>query len=293
LKGVLPVNPPGERLGRENAVLSGRGTRYFVPDFEGCLSVKSVVNGTAVWEAENRRFNLNEDCWLILNDRQHYSITIDSFTPVTTFCLFFERGFVEDIYRTSVTSCGRLLDSPHLGSAGKITFFTRIEPGGPLMDLVGRFRSELTGGAMSRIEWDQAFQQLGEFLIAERSSAPREMARLPAVPQSTRQELYRRVLRGRDFLLSSLSDPIQLKDMAAAACLSPFHFHRSFTRTFGETPHRYLTRHRLQRAAKLLRKAESSVTEACLSAGFDSAASFTNLFRRRYGVPPGKFSKIQ
>ena len=48
-KLMLPVNPPGERLGRENAVQSGRGTRYYVPDFEGCLSIKSVVNGTAVW----------------------------------------------------------------------------------------------------------------------------------------------------------------------------------------------------------------------------------------------------
>jgi hypothetical protein len=129
LKGVLPVNPPGDRLGRENAVLSGRGTQYFVPDFEGCLSVKSVVNGNAVWEAENRRFNLNEDCWLILNDRQHYSITIDSFTPVTTFCLFLERGFVEDIYRACATSCDQLLDSPFTDATGKISFFTRIEPG--------------------------------------------------------------------------------------------------------------------------------------------------------------------
>lgn len=293
LKGVLPVNPPGDRLGRENAVLSGRGTQYFVPDFEGCLSVKSVVNGNAVWEAENRRFNLNEDCWLILNDRQRYSITIDSFTPVTTFCLFFERGFVEDIYRATITSCAGLLDSPYTGSAGKTTFFSRIEPGGPLIDLLSRFRSDLATGAMSRIEWDLAFQQIGEFLVLERSNAPKEMARLPATSPSTRIELYRRVLRGRDFLLSSLSETIQLKDMAGAACLSPFHFHRSFARAFGETPHRYLTRHRLQRAAKLLGEAELSVTDVCLCTGFESVASFTHLFRRHYGVPPGKFSKIQ
>lgn len=146
---------------------------------------------------------------------------------------------------------------------------------------------------MSQMEWDQAFQQIGEFLIAERSNAPAEMARLPALSQSTRLELYRRVLRGRDFLLSSLSDSVHLKDMAAAACLSPFHFHRSFARAFGETPHRYLTRHRLQKAAKLLRRTDLNVTEVCLSAGFESLASFSNLFRRHYGVPPGKFSKIQ
>jgi AraC family transcriptional regulator len=293
LNFVLPVNPPAERLGKENAVLSGRGTRYYVPEFEGCLSVKSVVKGTAVWEAENRPFILDSDCWLILNDRQRYTITIDSFAPVTTFCLFFERGFVEDIYCAYVTPCGRLLDSPQSAAASKVTFFTRIEPGGPLIDILRRFRTKLAGAAMSRTEWDQIFLEIGEILISERSSAWKVMARLPAVSKSTRLEVYRRLLRGRDFLLSSLSEPIRLKEIAAAACLSPFHFHRSFTRAFGETPHRYLTRHRLQRAAKLLRQTESSVTEVCLSAGFESLASFSNLFRRHYGISPSKFSKIQ
>jgi AraC family transcriptional regulator len=290
---MLPVNPPGEGLGKENAVLSGRGTRYYVPNFEGCLSVKCVVSGTAVWEAENRRFVLDEDCWLILNDRQRYTITIDSFAPVTTFCLFFERGFVEDIYRTYITPCSRLLDSLQMDMASKVTFFTRIEPGGPLMDILRRFRTELTRTAMSRTEWDQRFQEIGEILISERTNALKAMARLPAVSKSARLEVYRRVLRGRDFLLSSLSDPIRLKDMAAGACLSPFHFHRSFRCAFGETPHHYLTRHRLQRAAKLLRQTESSVTEVCLSAGFESLASFSSLFRRHYGVPPSKFRKIR
>lgn len=290
---MLPVNPRAELLGEVNAVLTGRGTRYFVADFEGCLSIKSVLNGTAVWESENRRFTLNNDRWLILNDRQHYSITIDSLTPVTTFCLFFERGFVEDVYRTHVTPCERLLDFPHTDSACKVNFFTRIDPGGPLMFSLRRFRADLNSGAMSRTEWDQRFQQISVILIAERGNASKEMARLPALNKATRLEVYRRLLRGRDFMLSSLSDPIRLKEIAAAACMSPFHFHHSFTRAFGEPPHRYLTRHRLERAAILLQQTESSVTEVCLSAGFESLASFSNLFRRHYGVPPSKFSKIQ
>ncbi len=290
---MLPLNPPGEQLGKVNAVLSGRGTRYYVPDFEGCLSIKSVTEGTALWEADHRRFPLSEDSWLILNDRQRYSITIDSFTPVTTFCLFFERGFVEDIYRVCVTPSRKLLDSADLDAAPTVSFFTRIEPGGPLIDRLQRFRSDLATGAMSQVEWDQTFQQIAEFLIAERSNAPKEMTRIPAASHATRLELYRRVLRGRDFLLSSLSEPIRLKEMAAAACLSPWHFHRSFTRAFGETPHRYLTRHRVQKAARLLRHSRVSVTEACLSAGFESPASFSHLFRRHYGVSPQQFSKIQ
>jgi AraC-like DNA-binding protein len=106
-------------------------------------------------------------------------------------------------------------------------------------------------------------------------------------------EVYRRLLRGRDFLLSSLPQPIHLKDIASEACLSPFHFHRAFRHAFGETPHGYLTRLRLERAARLLRGTELSVTDVCLASGFESLPSFINLFRRRFGLSPGKFSKIE
>ena len=40
---TLPINPSGRTLGTQNAILSGYGTRYHVRDFEGCLSLKSVV----------------------------------------------------------------------------------------------------------------------------------------------------------------------------------------------------------------------------------------------------------
>ena len=57
----LPVNPPGWKLGSLNAVLAGVGARYHVPDFEGCLSVKTVLSGAAVWEAGGRTFPMVED----------------------------------------------------------------------------------------------------------------------------------------------------------------------------------------------------------------------------------------
>src|SRR5580700_7803696 len=109
---TLPINPSGKTLGTQNAILSGYGTRYHVRDFEGCLSLKSVVYGSADWETDGRRFVVDENCYLLLNDRQHYTITIDSPARAKTFCLFFERGFVEEINRVTVMPDERLLDSP-------------------------------------------------------------------------------------------------------------------------------------------------------------------------------------
>jgi AraC family transcriptional regulator len=286
----LPVNPPGNTLGKENAVLSGSGKRYFVPDFEGCLSLKSVLNGSAVWEAGGRSFRVDETSYLILNDRQRYSITIESHRPVTTFCLFFERGYVEDVQRSTLTSAGTLLDEPYATAAGG--YFEALRPvGADLRSRLQTFAARLD--EMSWIEWEERFLALAEMLVDDRGRTDQAIAKLPAIRHSTRTELYRRLLRGRDALLSSTESRFHLKNAAREACLSPYHFHRSFRQAFGETPHRYLVRHRLARAAGLLESHDRSVTEICLECGFESLSSFSTLFRERFGVTPGKIRKIR
>jgi AraC family transcriptional regulator len=284
---VLPINPPAHMLGTENAILSGYGTRYHVRDFEGCLSLKSVVHGSADWEADGRRFVVNQDGYLILNDLQHYTMTIDSPTRVKTFCLFFERGFVEEINRVMIVGDERLLDSPKNPRRPALDFINRVEPNdSAVLGLLRRFHAELGYRRMPLTEWEAHFLRIGAQLVKERRETLRAIERLPALRASTREEVYRRLLRGRDFLLASLSDPIRLKDVAEAANLSPFHFHRSFARVFRETPHQYLTRHRLEMAAGLLRSTDMSVTAVGLEAGFESVAAFSDRFRRYHGKSP-------
>jgi AraC family transcriptional regulator len=295
--GVL-LNPPAEILGKQNAVLSGRGTRYYVPDFEGCLSVKSMISGSAVWKIPGRRFEVHENTYLILNDRQHYSMTIDSARKVNTFCIFFERGFVEDVFRSKVSPALTLLDDPEASPPQSVGFVECIEPQrGPVRRELQRFKERLAAGRLSTQDSTVDLYRLAERLLAEHRQTELLASRLPAIRSATREELFRRVLRGRDCLLSSLSNPVSLRDAARAACLSPFHFHRSFQAVFAETPHKHATRHRLERARHLLRETGRSVTEICLEAGFESLSSFSTLFSRTYGASPrdyrrAKISKI-
>lgn len=280
-----PLDP--SLLGRQNAILSGTGNNYYVPDFEGCLSVKSVISGSAVWETTGRRFNLHENFYLILNDRQRYTMTIDSARKVTTFCIFFRRGLVEDVFRSAVTSSADLLDAPEPASSPAVDFFQKIEPGNsPVMSSLNALRKKMDARETSGLEMEESFTLLAAEIIREHRQADTAIAKLPALRRSTQEELYRRTLRGRDYLLSSLDKTTSLRNVARAACMSPFHFHRVFTQFFGETPHRYLTRHRLNKAAHLLHHTSRSVTEICLETGFESLGSFSSLFRRHFGVPP-------
>ena len=84
-------------------------------------------------------------------------------------------------------------------------------------------------------------------------------------------------------------DDIGLDDVADEANLSPFHFLRLFSNVLGVTPHQYLVRSRLKRAARLLTEEERSVTDIALDVGFADLSNFVRTFHRAAGISPGRF----
>jgi AraC family transcriptional regulator len=262
-----------------------------VPDYEGCLSIKTVVSGSALWETAGRQFVVHENSYLILNDRQRYTLTMDSARAATTFCIFFKRGLVEDVFRSQVTSADALLDFPAPPTTTQLNFREKLETQeNSVLGLTRQLRRQLLAGASGEA-LEQSFYAIAARLVREHQQSESLIARLPVIRSSTRLELYKRLLRGRDYLLSSLDRSVRLDDMAREAGLSPYHFHRAFTKMFRETPHHYLTRHRLEKARAMLGKGELSVTEVCFECGFESLGSFGSLFHRHFGVPPGKFRR--
>jgi AraC family transcriptional regulator len=75
------------------------------------------------------------------------------------------------------------------------------------------------------------------------------------------------------------------------AHLSPNHLLRTFRQVFGQSPHQYLTNLRLEHARQLLTTTDQPVGDICVAVGFTSLASFTRLFRRRYGRPPAAYRR--
>ena len=92
--------------------------------------------------------------------------------------------------------------------------------------------------------------------------------------------------QARDLADRHYAEPLDLEGLAAAAHVSRFHFARCFAETYGETPMRYLTRRRIERAQDLLRSANLTVTEVCMLVGFSSLGSFSSRFRELVGESP-------
>lgn len=102
-----------------------------------------------------------------------------------------------------------------------------------------------------------------------------------------------RLRRVLDFIEARLSGDISLDDLAAEACLSPFHFSRLFRDATGLSPHRYVTDRRIQAAREKLVLDHSSQVEIALDCGFGSQANFIRVFRKATGLTPGQYRNLQ
>ncbi len=105
------------------------------------------------------------------------------------------------------------------------------------------------------------------------------------------EESNRRLLRARDAMDRDYAQPLDIPTLAKVAYTSEAHFIRTFRDTFGETPHRYLQRRRVERAMALLRGTDRSVTDICLAVGFASLGTFSRTFRDIVGRSPSAFRR--
>jgi AraC-like DNA-binding protein len=105
------------------------------------------------------------------------------------------------------------------------------------------------------------------------------------------EESNRRLLRARDAMDRSYAQPLDIPTLARLAHVSEAHFIRTFRATFGETPHRYLQRRRVERSMFLLRETDRSVTDICLEVGFTSLGTFSRTFREVMGESPTAYRR--
>jgi AraC family transcriptional regulator len=94
-----------------------------------------------------------------------------------------------------------------------------------------------------------------------------------------------------EFLAHHLEQDVSIDDLAAVACLSPFHFIRMFRNRMGMPPHRYLSQMRLDLAKSLLTASEVPLCEISQRCCFSSQSNFTRAFRRAIGMTPDAFRR--
>jgi len=268
------------------SILHGKAHQYY---WEGHtpLSIKTFFSGRALYTFGRGYYVVDDTSYLVVNHDQYYTITIEADSAVESFCLFFAPGFAEELHRSLVTPADHLLDDPELLDLTPIHFFERTYRHDNLLSpWLFSLRSLFVEHRYEPNWLYEQFHTLMLQLLQINFNVYKEVEALPALRATTREELYRRLYRAREYASALFDTPITLKDMANVASLSPNHFLRMFKQLFHQTPHQYLIQKRLERAQYLLVSTDSSVTEICFALGFESLSSFSWLFHQRIGCSP-------
>jgi len=112
-------------------------------------------------------------------------------------------------------------------------------------------------------------------------------------PQHPNADLRERLWRARKFMDDCYDQPLDLTEISRHACLSRYHFLRSFREAFDTTPRQYSIQRRIEKAKELLSKRSLTVTEVCFAVGFQSVGSFSALFHKCVGTAPIDYRRRQ
>jgi AraC-like DNA-binding protein len=251
----------------------------------GPLSLKMVTRGESLYRFGRSALAVQPGQVLVVPPTARYSTgAAQAGADIVTF--YFPSAWVADAVSALASTAGALLDGDQADAQVLDDFPAHHRATTPRL---ARLVSRLPRGGRSA-GLDLTMDALEE-TVRLGLAAVGAIARVPAARASVRSELFRRAARGRSMIEAHPARDDTLSDLAKAACLSPFHFHRVFRAAFGETPVEMRRRLRMARAQTLLATGRQPIGEIARSVGFDNDAAFSRAFRASVGVPPTAFRR--
>lgn len=270
-----------------NTLVHWRSQTQHHPKGVSALSVRWTKNGRRIFESDGNRYAVDDDTYLIFNEGREFTAYVESQTPVSCYTLNYDPACISEIAASLMEGHDKLLDNPTPALERPLNFIETSYPYNPEMARLLKILENRAEECSQDYHWfDEQFRTILERLIHTHNTLRVRWEGLSEARFATRLELFQRLNLARDFIEASLSDDIHLDQIANVACMSPHHFLRCFKEAFGETPHRYLTRRRLERAKRLLEQTEMPITEVCFAIGFSSLGSFSWLFHKSVGLSP-------
>jgi AraC family transcriptional regulator len=270
--------------GKISAVIDAQETDIQYMPFEQRLSIKACWGGEEQYFIDGRAVAVDDDNYLIFNDRRTYSSVIRSVRPVRSFSIFFRPGFAEEVLGGMLTPQDRILDRSGDAQRRSVEFAEHLRPHDRLVTPVLKYIAfHVRQGVDDEAWYEEQLSFLLERMLGSHRRTAQAMQSLAASRPGKRRELYRRLNWGRDYIHSNYQRPIAIDDMARAACLSKYHFIRLFRTLAGVTPYRYLQQKRVAAAQRLLSTTRLTHVEIAEQVGFDHRSTMFRQIRRLTG----------
>ncbi|MBO6495089.1 AraC family transcriptional regulator [Roseivirga sp.] len=256
------------------------------------FSIRFGLKGTQEYQIKDRVLQVNQQQFLVMNAGTEYNVKAQNGEDTTMLAFCFNEDFVSDFVSSHSSSDEDLIDRNGIydliETSPEFPLHTLLvdEEVKPVIRDIIHAKLYLSADEVDNYS---IFNRILEMVFADCSAQLHNLENQKIVKQSTKVELYKRLSIARDYIQAHYCEEINLNELSRVACLSPYHFHRAFKRTFGITPKKYVTALRIERAKWLLKNRDSNVQSVCNEIGFKDVSSFTRLFSSYTKATPSAY----
>lgn len=217
-------------------------------------SVKLVLSGTEHYHIDGRHSALQPGRLLIVDSQSQVALNIHARQPVTGLCLFPGKALLNEVARAQTSAPEHLLDTPLESSNFALTQQHTTQHEQHTGRFVAQHLPQLLAWAQGApvANMDAFYYGLAECLVTDQQALTGQLKRLPSIKKATREELLHRVATARMYAEANYTRKLTLDELAQVACLSKYHFTRTFQAVYRCSPYQYLLRLRLDKAQQLL-----------------------------------------
>lgn len=275
-----------------NRVFHSHATDFDKHETDSGLSVKLVIDGVEDYFIEGQKFHVTSGRFLVVNRHQEFICSIHDRKVAEGMCFYLDYDYVSQLYAAQFDSAEEMLDGK--GNERKFKVLEKVYSvnetslGHYLLQKLPILRDP---DACQQLDYLELFQEMAERLVHDKIEVQKQIQRISNAKRSTREEIYRRVSRVRNYIDEHYLEDLNLEDLADLAHLSKFHFLRCFKEVYGISPYQYVLHRRLEHGRLLLGQSRS-LSEIAHLTGFTDRRAFNKAFRKAYGLLPSHYRQM-
>ena len=256
------------------------------------IGIKYVSQGQETYLVDGQKVQVGAGQYVLINHNQSYGVEVRSAKAVDGVCVYLNSHMIADLLAQYQKSHRELLDQPAATPDQNPLFFNFVQSSqncslGRYLDTFSTNKSAQVPDHLSLP--DNFFQQVAINLVESQLQLRKRISHIQAEKASTREEVFRRLLLSLSFIHDNWQQPIQVRDIAQAGCLSTFHFMRLFKQVYLKSPHQYLLALRMSEARSMIQENHFSLPEIADQCGYQSYDSFRKSFLKHFGQSPGRY----
>lgn len=277
--------------GWPSVVLNTRSLGAERTDIIAPFSLFLNLAGNSLLRSEGKEITLTADNFCIVNKGHTYDLIIPE--NATTFNIHFGDTLFSDIVSTLQKKHEALLDSPLDLNTNRVDFNAKsIWKNETLKKSLAKLQLFYHQNKLNEFADHREFELLSKILsmiLTEQGRSLSNLSALSSTKVSTRKELMSRLTTSVDYIHAHYHRHISLDELSVVACLSKYHYSRTFKEVYRCTPQQMIAKCRLEKAKSLILSTQMSLSDIGLAIGFSELPAFSRFFNRSMGVSAQSF----